>query len=601
VDLGETFVRFEVQPLDEVQAGTFVYTWFRVAYERLELTPDAAKEKARALVELLGQPAYRIGRMAELRSNPLLLTILCLVYHEDASLPRSRVRLYERCVKVLLETWRQQVHTQHGGRPYNPDAARQVLSSVAWWMHEEDNRRSVPLADMEARAAVTLQQFPNSGLGTDGREFLRLMREDSGIVAASGAGYAEFLHLTFQEYLAALYAVQHNSAAELAGAVGASWWQEVILLALAQGTPAFSEGFFDALLQGKTLEEHADFVTRCLQESEPLVAEPFVRQLRNTKTPLRRKLAVLRQLRTYGFPDLLDICRGWTEHSNRELSALTREILERAGQRLVPAEATAVEVAPAEFVDEKTGIAFVRIRAGEFPMGDETREWSKPIHKVRITRDFYLGKYPVTNEEYARFLDATQYNPPSQWNERRFNQPRQPVVGVSWDDAQAFCQWAGCRLPTEAEWEYGCRAGRTTAFSFGDDEKMLTEFAWYDQNSNSQTQPVGSKTPNPWGLYDMHGNVWEWCQDFFNDEYYRDSPQDDPPGAAEPQVPKSWGWAKVWERPRVLRGGSWQSAGVSCRSGDRCAGLPAGRNVGVGLRVVRPRSSQPVAGGARPA
>ena len=95
VDLGETFVRFEVQPLDEVQAGTFVHTWFRVAYDRLELEPDAAKEKARSLVEMLGQPSYRIGRMAELRSNPLLLTILCLVYHEDsqsAAEPRAAVR-----------------------------------------------------------------------------------------------------------------------------------------------------------------------------------------------------------------------------------------------------------------------------------------------------------------------------------------------------------------------------------------------------------------------------------------------------------------------------------------------------------------------------
>ena len=95
-----------MQPLDDAQSGTFVHTWFRVAYQRLGLDREAAREKGRSLVEMLRQPAYRVGSMAELRANPLLLTVLCLVYHEDSSLPRSRVRLYERCVKVLLETWR---------------------------------------------------------------------------------------------------------------------------------------------------------------------------------------------------------------------------------------------------------------------------------------------------------------------------------------------------------------------------------------------------------------------------------------------------------------------------------------------------------------
>ena len=229
------------------------------------------------------------------------------------------------------------------------------------------------------------------------------------------------------------------------------------------------------------------------------------------------------------------------QHSNRELAALAREILERAGQRLVPAEVLAVEAAPAEFVDAKTGIAFVRIPAGEFQMGDE--DWDgleadppRPDHA-----GFLPGQVPG-DQRGVRAVSGSDdgTSRAGQWNDRRFNQPRQPVVGVSWDDAQAFCQWAGCRLPTEAEWEYACRAGTTTAFSFGDDEKMLAEFAWYDKNSNKQTQPVGSKKPNPWGLYDMHGNVWEWCQDWFDDDYYRDSPQDDPPGAAKGKVPKDW-------------------------------------------------------------
>ena len=585
VDLGPEFVRFEVQPLEPAQAGLFVHTWYRVAYERLGLDRDAAQDKSRSLVKMLDQPGYRVGRLAELRSNPLLLTILCLVYHDDDGLPRSRVRLYERCVRVLLETWRQQIHTRHGGRPYNPDAARQVLASVAWWMHEEVDRRSVPLAQMEAHAAEQLRLYANSGLGSDGVEFVRLMREDSGIVAASGTGFAEFLHLTFQEYLAASYAVQQNKASELAGAVSQSWWQEVILLALAQATPAFSKDFFERLLKGKTLDDHGGFVERCLQEAEPLVAEPFFAQLRSGKVSQRRRVVLLRHLRSYAFPELLNICRDWTDSSNKELATLSREILQRSGER---PDVVVAEAAPSAFVDERTGIAFVRIPVGSFRMGDEKWDHTKPIHSVRITQDFFLGKYPVTNEEYARFLEEKGHDEPAEWSERRFNQPQQPVVGVSWDDAQAFCQWAQCRLPTEAEWEYAYRAGTTTAFSFGDDESELTKFAWYDKNSKTQSQTVGSKKPNPWGLYDMHGNVYEWCQDWYDDGYYRESPENDPPGPDKGKPPS---WYTEMGESRVLRGGCWRSVGRECRSGFRSACGPAYRDRFVGFRVVRLRRS----------
>jgi formylglycine-generating enzyme required for sulfatase activity len=230
-------------------------------------------------------------------------------------------------------------------------------------------------------------------------------------------------------------------------------------------------------------------------------------------------------------------------------------------------------VSPAAYVDAKTGIALVRIPAGEFLMGDESMSDAQPVHRVRIAADFYLGKYPVTNEEYGRFLKATGYREPDYWSNRRFSQPQQPVAGVSWDDAQAFCRWAGGRLPTEAQWEYACRAGTTTAFSFSDDESRLGEFGWYDKNSGGQTQPVGGKAANPWGLYDVHGNVWEWCQDWYDANYYRHSPKDDPPG------PKAGSG-------RVLRGGSWLSNGSYCRSGFRSGSDPPGRYSSIGFRLL---------------
>jgi formylglycine-generating enzyme required for sulfatase activity len=182
----------------------------------------------------------------------------------------------------------------------------------------------------------------------------------------------------------------------------------------------------------------------------------------------------------------------------------------------------------------------------------------------------------VTNAQYRRFLETAgnSVEKPLYWDDRRFNQPEQPVVGVSWDAAQAFCAWAGVRLPTEAEWEYACRAGTTTEYSFGDDEKMLGEYGWFDKNSGGQTQPVGAKKPNPWGLHDMHGNVWEWCQDWFSADYYKRSP------AADPTGPEKGAF-------RVYRGGCWLYGAECCRSAYRNGSTPEIRIEYLGFRVAR--------------
>ncbi|MBI4570177.1 MAG: formylglycine-generating enzyme family protein, partial [Planctomycetes bacterium] len=154
--------------------------------------------------------------------------------------------------------------------------------------------------------------------------------------------------------------------------------------------------------------------------------------------------------------------------------------------------------------------------AGTFLMGspaDETGRWTceGPQHRVNVSA-FLMGKYEVTQHQWQAVMGSN----PSEFTNAGLDAP---VETVSWDDCQKFCEKAGLRLPSEAEWEYACRAGTTTRYSFGDAESALAEYAWHDANSGGTTHPVGQKKPNGWGLYDMHGNVWEWCEDWYHDSY----------------------------------------------------------------------------------
>ena len=185
----------------------------------------------------------------------------------------------------------------------------------------------------------------------------------------------------------------------------------------------------------------------------------------------------------------------------------------------------------------------------------------------------------MTVGQFRAFVRDKHYS----WQDRGSTQSEnQPAVYVSWNDAVAFCDWLSkkegkqYRLPTEAEWEYSCRAGTTTAYSFGDDPSKLGEYAWFTGNSGGKTHEVGTKKPNAWGLYDMHGNVWQWCQDWYDDrykEYSKDSPTRDPQGPSA-------------GRFRVYRGGSFSSTPSYCRSASRYRNVPTLRDSNLGFRVV---------------
>lgn len=324
---------------------------------------------------------------------------------------------------------------------------------------------------------------------------------------------------------------------------------------------------------------------------------------------------------------------------------------------LVPGEPTQSDGAPPPWVNS-LGMPFVRVPAGVFQMGGlppvdvmaaiypqlERKRLTDlideiPAHEVRISRPFYLGQHEVTVGQFRRFIELSGYQPESEadgtggygynahydpattergdafegrdprysWRNPGFEQDSDhPVVNVTWNDAQALAQWLTrteghtYRLPTEAEWEYACRAGTRTLYPHGDDPKGLVNVAntfdqaaaplwprWHQQvlpgdDGHAFTAPVGSYAPNALGLYDMLGNAWEWVSDWHDDNYYAQSPHDDPQGPANGSV-------------RVRRGGSWHTWSLYARCGFRNWNTPQTRYTLVGMRLVMHMESAPQA------
>jgi formylglycine-generating enzyme required for sulfatase activity len=305
----------------------------------------------------------------------------------------------------------------------------------------------------------------------------------------------------------------------------------------------------------------------------------------------------------------------------------------------------------AETVTNSIGLKLVRVPAGEFMMGAEESHESTliafpycdpawlagdlPRHKVRITKDFYIGQYEVTLAQLLTFRERAHYKTEAErdgkpkwgydrslhlvesadfrpWSPGWPIKPEHPAVYVSWNDAMEFCQWLSqienkrYRLPTEAEWEYTCRAGTCSRFYCGDDPETVVRFgnvadhamamvfvnskitAWKDGKAIDSdipfpylhhsdgyvwTAPVGSFVPNDFGVYDMHGNVWEWCSDWYSESWYRESPVDDPKGPTTGTT-------------RVVRGGGFHYPPVRMRCAARNHADPSGRGYHGGFRVV---------------
>ena len=243
-------------------------------------------------------------------------------------------------------------------------------------------------------------------------------------------------------------------------------------------------------------------------------------------------------------------------------------------------------------ITNSIGMKLVLIPKGTFMMGspieEEGADNDEEQHQVTIGKDYYLGVTEVTQGQYEKVMGTN----PSYFQKRvirKSDSSMYPVEQVSWEDAVEFCKKlsdlpeekkAGrvYRLPTEAEWEYACRAGSKAAYSFGANSKTLGDYAWFGENSGNQTHPVGEKKANAWGLYDMHGNVWEWCSDWYG--VYPKGSVSDPSGPSEGSS-------------RVCRGGFWRDGAAGCRSANRGGDAPSIRGGNLGFRVALSSSGIP--------
>jgi formylglycine-generating enzyme required for sulfatase activity len=624
--LNNRFLQVDVLTLDDERVRLYVGRWFQSVVRGLrggrDVSLDACDREAREGAEGLVEVLFRTERTArmkllELTRNPLLLSTICLVYYKRKKLPKQRDELYSQCVELLVETWTER-RGEGRALPYHP--TRLVLEPLAWAMHErqpEGERAVVEVSHEEIEPLVARAMEHVRGLDLGVNEFLDRVRDECGLLMSSDVGRYRFVHLTFQEYLASLHAVSERKEALLADRAGDPRWQEVILLAAARG--GLFVPFVAELARRDALAEHQGLLRECLEDTDRWSSAPFVTVFerlratqadeaawaargwwqrlwdgkkegpRVTEAQLRSAAAVFTIARGHEVVELRALAELWSKHAS---------VVGAAARAYLGASVVGASNARREPV---TGMPLVWIPPGRFLMGatkqagaqgydPEAYDNESPVRQVELTRGFYMGVTTVTNAAYGVFLRETGAAASKYWRNPRYNAPEQPVVGVSFDDATAFCAWLSrasplaqkglvCGLPTEAQWEYAARGTDGRRFPRGNDPPDASRAPHNDPSGT--TAPVGthSEGRSPFGCEDMGGNVWEWCLDHYNVPY--------PPVTVDPCHlfdKRDEGDSAVVSR--VLRGGAWVNPARELRCASRRGNRPRNRGPYVGFRVV---------------
>ncbi|MBK9369729.1 MAG: SUMF1/EgtB/PvdO family nonheme iron enzyme [Deltaproteobacteria bacterium] len=639
-DVGESQVVVASRPIGYKEPSA--------AFKTLTICPLGAPEQTelltrwvtdRAKVTAALERLSRTPRLRRLAENPLLLTLVGLLLRAGQDVPSRRGDLYERALKLLLT----RDHNAEDAAPVapmrEPDLTLELLGWAALRLHGLEGeayraRELIAALEADARNAARLgKHWPSAAkFIAEVAERTGLLIPDTGRVRDATA--YSFPHRTFREFLAATAlerdmgavaaGVSKSRKGELArvfteGKARPERWAEVLALTCGRLGP----GGADGLVRRITQEGNTALLLRVVADAEGISAET-VRGTLKLELGWEMEQLQARQKVIEEIPALvkdLAVAVGLLEQAAKATTCghdlfWVREVLRRIERGEVAGGVLDGSVEDAKRAAKGAAdnvlshlptakreelLALLKpwwrpIPAGSFDMGGDERPDEKPIHRVTFTSGFQMLGVPVTWAMYRLFdpgHDAARDNfdgklPPEAQDEV-------PVYNVSWFASVMFAEWVGARLPLEPEWEYACRAGTKTRFWSGDTDEDLARVGWIDQNSDGHPHPVAQKPKNAWGLHDVHGNVWEWCADAWDENAYAaraDGLTVDPRRltfAVGKTVPMS---AESADRgaSRVLRGGSWYNGPEVARSADRDRDEPSYtlRNLGFRLLLCPP-------------
>jgi formylglycine-generating enzyme required for sulfatase activity/calcineurin-like phosphoesterase family protein/energy-coupling factor transporter ATP-binding protein EcfA2 len=547
----------DIEPLDDKKIEAFIHNWFRA------VSGQAEGLAAVTAAEMVGDIRFNEPVKVFTRS-PLLLTAVCILYLDNQRLPDQRAELYCRIVDNLV--YRRFSHLKEDERARIED----YLKLLAFNM-QEGNLKTIEIGPArELLKTVFKTQEDESAQAYNRRihGLFEAIEPRCGLLNRRGQGEIEFFHLTFQEFLAARH--MFYTETDYKQYLEKGWWEETLLLyagLIAREWKDKANRMVTEILTHGTGEDETQNRRIWLMGAKALRDIPGYKRSSGVLTLAREKL-----LRIFA----------------PETSASLEERFD-AGDLLGILGDPRIDV---------LSPPMVTVDAGDFIRGSNEHEREKPIRTIYLD-EFMIGKYPVTNQEFKMFIEDGGYenkeswtkegwewrkkeniSEPRFWHDRKLNGSNFPVVGISWYEASAYAKWLSLEtgdryvLHSEAQWEKAARGSSGFLYPWG--KKWEEDHCNSDECGLDRTSPVGifPKGKSPYGCLDMAGNVWEWCSDWYEGDYYKKSPDRNPHGPSNGSL-------------RVLRGGGWFYLRRGCRAAFRLARLPADRFGLCGFRLAR--------------